>query len=98
MASLYDEIDSSDDEHIVVPKRNLISAAQFIQSIFEINGVDSAVLGGLAFLILGHSRDTFDVDICVQGKFRQIRQIVEHFDRYPLHTYYSIQHYFSLIF
>lgn len=81
MASLYDEIES-DEEGTVVPRENLLSAAQFMLSIFEVNHVNAAALGGFAFIILGRDRATADVDICVEARFKQIRQIVEHFDRY----------------
>lgn len=89
MASLYEEIES-DEEGTVVPRENLVSAAKFIISIFDVNNVNSAALGGIAFIVLGRDRTTSDVDICVDAKFKQIRQIVEHFDRYSKTNYFLI--------
>lgn len=81
MASLYEELES-DEEYVVIPRENLLSASLFILSVFEVNGINSAALGGLALQVLGRDRETSDVDICVEARFKQIRQILEHFDRY----------------
>ncbi len=83
MATYYDELPET-PEGVHPPFANLASAALFLAGVFESHNIPVAFLGGFAFGVLGNRRETSDVDVCVQSKFRTVRQVLEKEARYEI--------------
>ncbi len=83
MATFYDELPET-PEGAEPPFENLVSAALFLAEVLDANNIRFAFLGGFACGVLGNTRETGDVDVCVQSNFRTVLQVLENESRYEI--------------
>jgi hypothetical protein len=75
MASFYDEISSS-PEPDTVDFHDMLKAAQKLSQVLQKANIRHGFLGGFACRMMGSTRQTVDVDCCVEVEWRKLREVL----------------------
>jgi len=81
MASHYDSVESS-PEPDSVDYEDMLNSAKLFSQVMTKAGIKHGFLGGFACLIIGGTRQTADVDCCVEATWQKLREVLSAESRY----------------
>ena len=73
----YDSEEEREKDPAGPPLANMFAAADFIGSLFTMNNIHVAFMGGFAMICYGSRRNTWDIDIITNASMRHIWAIIE---------------------